>query len=288
MSDAELLWHALADELQTQVRRPGWLRFVRGPPVRLKTSIPAACFAAFLAAGVAPIDHLPPRPADNGAALKTVAAQLRERWLAAHPGEEPDAAVQPSITTGTVNSATVNVQVAPAEPTLTYSFKTGVSGFYAAQFQFDSPSGNQSFYVYDTERSSNTVGSHLVRPSGDSKLYAENGTYTLVFAGIADYAGHYTSYSSSAQIASIFQKSSFVLINNGQPDTTAPSIASGKIVTPTVSLSAVRPYFQATLGVSDTISGVAQVTVSISDPNGNVYTGGQARGGSRGSASFSA
>jgi len=238
--------------------------------LHLKNSVVAAGLAAFFIVGASPLDRRPPQLAMHDAQMKARAAQLRQRWMARHPGE--DAGGPPTITAGEVLSASVNVQVAPAAPTLQYSFTTGISGFSYAGFEFAGPNGNQTYLSYDQGFEGNTHGTHVVRyPNcGTSCFYYEPGTYTLTYAYIVDNAGNETDYEGS-QLASIFTKTSFTLINKGKPDITAPTIVSGKILTPTVSLSATRPYFEAQLAVSDDISGVDVADLVVTGPNGDEY-----------------
>ena len=238
--------------------------------MHLKNSVVAAGLAAFFIVGASPLDRRPPQLAMQVAQMKARAAQLRQRWMARHPGE--DAGAPPTITAGEVLSASVNVQVAPAAPTFQYSFTTGVYGFNYAYFEFAGPNGNQTYFSFDQGFEGNTHGTHVVRDPGCGTycFYYEPGTYTLIDAYIVDYAGNGTYYEGS-QLASIFTKTSFTLINNGKPDITAPTIVSGKILTPTVSLSATRPYFEAQLAVSDDVSGVDYADLVVTDPNGDVY-----------------
>jgi hypothetical protein len=99
-------------------------------------------------------------------------------------------------------------------------------------------------------------------------LYAAPGTWNLVDVQLCDTAGDCQDYQGSA-LAAIFSNTTFSVTNNGTPDTTPPTVTSGKILTPKVSLSAASPQFLAQLGVADDLSGVIYPLVFIEPPGAN-------------------
>lgn len=56
------------------------------------------------------------------------------------------------------------------------------------------------------------------------------------------------------------------MINNGTPDITPPTFGTGKILTPSVSLSSAMPVFAVRLAVADNLSGVTFANILINPP----------------------
>ena len=69
--------------------------------------------------------------------------------------------------------------------------------------------------------------------------YAQTGDYVIVYAYAHDLAGNYVSYDAAALAA--LGNTKVTVTNNFGVDAVAPRLVSGKILTPTVSLSAFQP-----------------------------------------------
>jgi hypothetical protein len=208
--------------------------------------------------------------APNKAALAAHATELRHTWIRQHPNT-PLPTTGPSITAGSITTPIILIRTPPATPGVSFNFITGPAGMAYAYFYFIGPEGQTitvSYFPYDSP----TSGSFTVLSPGRSlNEYQQAGIYKLTAATIADYVGNSTDYT-EAQLASIFSRQTFRVINPGASDGTPPKVFSGKIVTPTVSLSAARPVFAIDLTVSDTVSGVANVSLVLTAPDGSFST----------------
>ncbi|HEY1963101.1 MAG TPA: hypothetical protein VGG69_11830, partial [Rhizomicrobium sp.] len=83
---------------------------------------------------------------------------------------------------------------------------------------------------------------------------------------IFDEAGNGNRYSQT-QLAALFPSLTVNVTNNGTPDTAAPLITAGKVLTPKVSLSSTNPAFGVNLTMSDNLSGVQIGLLSVSAPD---------------------
>ena len=185
-------------------------------------------------------------------------------------------ATEPSITMGTLLTPAVNVQVAPAQVELSVSIDQGTIGASSILASMTSPSGTtlQTGFiqvpVYPPTRKIK-VPFQLASPFGNGglTLYSEPGTWTITSVTLLTNDNQFVSYSGS-QLAALFDNQLTVAVtNNGTPDTKPPVYGRGKILTPTVSLSASLPIFAVNLAVRDDISGVSAVYVGYQPPSGN-------------------
>jgi hypothetical protein len=185
-------------------------------------------------------------------------------------------ATEPSITAGTLLTPAVNVQVAPAQVALSVSIDQGTTGAKYILASMMSPSGmtiQTGFIqvpVYPPTRKIK-VPFQLVSPfvPGGLTLYSEPGTWTITSVTLLTNDNQFVSYSGS-QLAALFGNQVTVAVtNSGTPDTKPPVYGRGKILTPTVSLSASSPIFAVNIAVRDDISGVSTVYVEYQPPSGN-------------------
>jgi hypothetical protein len=204
--------------------------------------------------------------ADSKAALSGHATELRHAWIRRHPNT-PLPTGNPVITTGSITTPIIVVRTPPAAPGVSFSFTAGPTGMAYTMFYFTGPEGQTitvGYFSYDSP----TSGSFTILSPGMSlNEYQQAGVYKLTAATIADYVGNSTDYN-EAQLAAIFPSQTFRVFNPGASDATPPKVFSGKIVTPTVSLSAARPVFAVDLTVSDTVSGVSNVSLVLTAPMG--------------------
>jgi hypothetical protein len=205
--------------------------------------------------------------------VKTQAAQRREAWIAS--GQLPPI-IQPQITSGKILTPTLNVEKAPAAPELSVTFTTGSAGVGGIDAVFVSASTSQILYSNYNPTSWPTqgtvafltpTGSYLGLYSGGALgLYAAPGTWSLLELSISDRAGNYIVYTQS-QLAAIFPSLTITVTNPLKPDTTAPVVSAGKILTPVVHLSSANKDFAVNLTVSDDLSGVFQKCVYVTSPS---------------------
>ncbi len=197
------------------------------------------------------------------------ADQLRQRWMADHAGEDSRVLPPPSITSGSIGRAVVDVQKLPDSPSVTVRFKTAYPGLNFLECYFTSPSGQQGVLASYVSYTGPTSGQYTLEYPELLGTYAEAGTYTMQFAAIADRAGNYIRYSGS-HLTAIFNTITFT-VKNIHSDDTVPNVSAGEIITPSVSLASKRPILLADLTVSDTISGAYFAYIGFVDPNGNEY-----------------
>ena len=192
------------------------------------------------------------------------------------------AAPPPSLTSGQVLTATINV----ANPKSLPIIKVAVSapaGIATCSFLLTSPAG--ASYVLNGcaeppgilsgsfEASAGPLFSGVLPtdPSGAAEIanqpsvYLQSGTYTLTAAQLTDWAGNSTSYDAS-QLAAIFGKPTIAVVNKGTPDYTPPTAVSAQIDTPIVDVSKPNATVKVTVKVTDNYSGVRVVGVSAMLP----------------------
>ncbi|HZM07707.1 MAG TPA: hypothetical protein VFC11_04535, partial [Methylocella sp.] len=136
-----------------------------------------------------------------------------------------------------------------------------------ALFYFTQPGGQTITVGYSSIDAPTSGSFRILSPGTSLNEYQQAGVYKLTAATIADEVGNSTDYT-EAQLASVFPTQALRVINPGASDGTPPKVLSGKIVTPTVSLSAVRPVFAVDFTVSDTVSGVARASLVLTAPDG--------------------
>jgi hypothetical protein len=175
---------------------------------------------------------------------------------------------QPAITGGTVLSTTLTVGVASSIAEAQVSYKTGPSGLNGLVLVFTSPDGNESLSLSYSPQSLATHATVTFEQPGNVPYYSQPGQWQLVAAYISDYAGNFVSYTQT-QLAALFPIPYINVVNNGPVDITPPVVTSGQILTPTVSLSAPLPVFEATLTGSDDASGMYVPIVIVEQPGGS-------------------
>jgi len=199
--------------------------------------------------------------------LLQLSAKLKAQWAerAAH-GLVPLQATEPSLSSGKVLTPTIDVTKAPGLPTVLLHAHPGSVGIEFIQVEATSPSFTHNALVtlypaaYPPPPSDETLRLQLSSPFTNEAfgLYAEPGAWAVSSILLVSQDGTFLSYSGSA----VFADPTINVINPGTPDVTAPSINHGTILTPGISLSDSAPYFAATLGVSDDLSGVANLYVT--------------------------
>ncbi len=184
-----------------------------------------------------------------------VAASLHASWQAAGHSVETSE-TPPSIVAMKVLTPVVNVARPPATPAVRIEYRTK-NGFGSVQLGFYSPSSAQSFTILYTAPPGTSLpknGSLVIEdPAKALSLYAASGSWS-VGATIVDQAG-YEGYGPAPE--------NFQVVNTVGEDVTPPTILSGQILTPTVSVSSAYPAFQTSLQVSDDLSGVQAVYLNV-------------------------
>lgn len=175
---------------------------------------------------------------------------------------------QPALVAGAVVSATLTVGQAGSIPAVQVQYKTGPAGLVGLALTFVSPSGNESLTVSYYPQDLSTHRTVTVEQPGSVPYYSQPGQWQLVSGFIEDYAGNFVSYDQT-QLAALFQAPYITVINNGPVDITPPTVTSGQILTPTVSLSSPVPVFEANLTGSDDVSGLYEPFVGILPPGGS-------------------
>jgi hypothetical protein len=204
------------------------------------------------------------------------ASELRETWLASG---RPLPRVVPSVTSGKILTPALNVTVAPAAPGINVGYQTGPGGLGALDAEYVSNSTGQRLLSYYTApkgaltASSASITVRQPNGSGDGLydggalgLYAAPGTWTLVALTIVDQAGNFQTYNQS-QLAPLFPSLTITVTNPLTPDTAAPVVSAGKILTPTVHLSSAYPVFEVNLTMSDNLSGVYLIFLCVLAPS---------------------
>lgn len=207
--------------------------------------------------------------------LDARAAQLRKAWAAS---DRRNLTAAPSIVSGRILTSSIDTIHAPASPKISVRFdaSAGLSSI-GATFQSDS-TGQTLLSSYDVgfgvppltsgkimiEEPFAGITSDMGR--GGLGLYAAPGTWTLVSLAIIDSSGTKTTYDQT-QIPALFPSGSTIKVKNpASPDTKAPLVTAGKILTPTVHLSSTPASFGARMTVSDDISGVELPCVFVQPP----------------------
>ena len=232
--------------------------------------LPAIAATPFDAAGI-PI-HL--RIA-HGQSMTQALQQARfQNWMTtlraehATPAQDRADARPPAITGGTILSSTLTVGVAGSIPKVDIGYRTGPSGLAGLTLVFTSPSGNASLSVNYSPQGLSTHNKITFEQPGSPPYYAQPGQWQMQAAYIADYGGHFVSYSQD-QLAALFPAPYLTIVNNGPADFTPPNITAGQVLTPTVRMSSKIPVFEATLTASDDVSGIYAPFVGIEAPGGS-------------------
>jgi hypothetical protein len=246
----------------------------------MKRSFFAAAIAALPASAIAATPFDPTAlPAHfqiaHGQSLQAAMQQARfEAWTGvlragrattARSASADAASSPPAILGGTIVSTTLTVGEAGSIPDVKISYKTGASGLAGVTLVFTAPDGNESLSVNYAPQGLSTHGAVEVQQPGSPPYYSQPGKWQLVSGFIVDYAGNFVSYSQT-QLATLFATPYITFVNNGPVDITPPTVTSGKILTPTVSLSSPAPVFEATLTGTDDVSGLYQPYVGVEPP----------------------
>jgi len=197
--------------------------------------------------------------------------------------DSPPKAGDPAITkVAFVGSTTIDVAGAPGQPKLAVTYKVEPSGLSEIEYTFASTTTAQSFYAfadfYESDPSSGIV--ELLNPdprfdnqvgnTGGFNLYSAPGVWNLTDLAIYDEADNCTVYTGAA-LATLMPHRSVTVVNKVSPETKAPTIATAKILTPTVSRAAAYPFFRLSMDVADPVSGVQIVSAYFNNP-GETYT----------------
>jgi hypothetical protein len=240
----------------------------------MKTSL----FCGMLAAGItlyyAPpqVAHAAPPVLPNAvrAHLMAHAATLRAQWAArVARGDAPAKTTEPSVTAGSILTPNVDITVAPGEVGLELQLNSGTVGIADVIVQMAAPSGLHVVYTdYSFPQYPPTPRKRLLAVNiGGFNLYAESGPWAIVDVALVSDDGTNIVYSGN-QLAALFPSLIVNVTNPNPADITKPTFGMGKILTPTISLSAAAPYFAAKLAVADNLSGVGSLELGIVDPNG--------------------
>ncbi len=211
--------------------------------------------------------------------LRRLAFQLRTQWAARYAaGETPVSVVEPSISSGTILTPTIDVTKAPGAPAVELTLHAGTVGAQYVTLGIESPTGMHSYQnsggiqisAYPREPAKQTLKLQLGYPfgSGGSSLYTAPGAWQLYTLMIYSNDGTVITYTGQA-LAALFPSLVVNVQNSGTPDTTPPSIGKGTILTPSVSASSTSPYFAFRLPVHDNLSGVSYVNANVVNEAGN-------------------
>lgn len=192
-------------------------------------------------------------------------------------------ATEPSLTGGSVLTATVNVAQPPGQAAVSLRLSAGSVGITEFGVTLTSPSGLHSINSFASlpnppaEPAHQTVDLQIASPfaNGGLGIYSEPGVWTVTKVLLLSKDNMFISYSGT-QLTALFPSVNVNVINNGTPDIKPPQAGQGTILTPTVSLSGPKPYFAARLRVADAISGVANASISYAPQNGTFSSAGSA------------
>src|ERR1700691_2305682 len=183
---------------------------------------------------------------------------------------EARAATAPKIVSAKLLSpTTIDVAVAPGQPRLEVEFTTGPAGLNYIQYGFTSESGAQSFSTFFNFYDAPTSGTFtfLQAFNGQSggyatgfTLYSEPGPWHLSSLVICDNVNNCAYYEGST-LTALVPHPGINVVNKGTPDTKAPYVGKGSILTPTVQRSG---YFKAQLTVGAGISRITSVEIFLS------------------------
>lgn len=210
-----------------------------------------------------------------------LSAQLRADWARRTAlGETPNTIVEPSITAGKVLTSVVDVTKAPGVPAIQLTIAAGTVGVSSLSVNMMSASGLNgqlsliSLPPFPVEPATETVKLQLLPAfylNPGFGLYAQPGAWAV--SGVSLYSADGTTVSySAASLAGLFPSVVVNVVNSGTPDATPPTVGTGSILTPSVSLSSALPYFAARLAVADNLSGVTNFTIGIVPPGANFPT----------------
>jgi hypothetical protein len=181
------------------------------------------------------------------------------------------AAALPKIISAQILTPNVNVQQAPATPAISIKyFAPGALFCLIATLQ--SPFGQRYGEYYGDEVPVNTSGTITVQTAiYPMTLYTGPGAWNVTNLYIEDYKGNYNLYT-GRDLAKTLPHPTIKIVNNSKPDLLPPTVSSGKILTPKVSVSSSTPYFEVQLRVADNLSGVYSFTLFLECQGGHTST----------------
>ena len=206
-------------------------------------------------------------------------AERRREWLASgHKFAPPPTTGSCQLTAGKLLTTSFNVAKQPASPEMSVTYQNCTPGFLSVDAYFYSAAApQQSLHItYNAgafDAPNGPQGTVTFKQVGGQYGYASfnpysaAGTWTLKDIYIADRTGSYSHFDQAA-LAPLFNTLNLTVTNNGTPDTAAPLITSGTILTPKVSISS-HPYFFVNLNLSDDVSGISHLYVYVRGPGGN-------------------
>jgi hypothetical protein len=191
------------------------------------------------------------------------------------------AMAQPTVSSGLLGTATIDVQKPAASPLITlniaglatsigiqYQSPSGFQGseaFFASAFGSSAPSpGFTGKVVLQGYNGANSNGGVL-------SLYSEPGTWTLTGVSVCGGSGPCSQYN-GASLQALFPTLTFNVVNHDPADITAPTASAASIKTRVVSI-ANGPTPSISVHASDDLSGVGSVVVFATLPNfaGSLY-----------------
>jgi hypothetical protein len=175
---------------------------------------------------------------------------------------------EPSLKSGSILTPDVNIAVAPGEAEIALQLDSGTIGLSQVEVEILSPSGlhNVTGGYYLPQYPPPPRKQSIDIDVGGFDIYGESGAWSVVEVTLGSADGKTITYSGS-KLAGLFPSLVVNVANANQADITPPTFGRGKILTPTVSLSAAAPYFAANLAVTDNLSGVASLSLGIGVPN---------------------
>jgi hypothetical protein len=179
----------------------------------------------------------------------------------------------PTIVSGKILTPSISVAVAPATPAMTFKF-SAAGYFNYAYFFFTGPSGQMLNFGYGVAPpGAETAGTITFANAGSPlSIYTQPGIWKMTSAYIVDLAGNQTNYTQS-QLAALFPSLTLTIANPNPVDLIAPVVSSGKIETPTISLSSATPFVKVALTATDNLSGIYSTYLSLTEPGGVAYPG---------------
>ena len=215
-------------------------------------------------------------PKDRPAYIQRLIAQQKAR-----AGQSLGADVTGPVLTAFNAPTSLNLSKSAAPFKVAVKATDDMSGVTGFTFYAYGPSG-QAVYVNATSYFPSTSFNVPGSINGLSR-FIEPGTWNFIYGYGYDAAGNYSYFDQTALQA--LGNTAFTVVNNGGYDKVAPTLVDGKILTPTVSLSALvpgstdaPPYVKIKVNTADTgntaVSGVRQVYLyfcKVADPNVCIY-----------------
>jgi hypothetical protein len=215
------------------------------------------------------------------ARLAARSAILRAEWAARTArGDVPAKIVEPYLMGGTIVTPNINVTAAPGLPEVQLQLNAGNVGIDSVSATIVSPSGMKGIVtIYslpdfppEPHKQSLMLQLKPIFANLGFGLYSESGAWTLQSVSLSfkdDNSHDYT----GQELASLFPSLIINVTNPNPADITPPAFGKGKILTRSISLGAASPYFAAKLAVADDVSGVANLNLQITPPNGGQFDG---------------